>query len=74
MVKTSLLAHIIDIKSGVRIAQPLLQHAPRVGDELRLDGYRYYKVVKVVWPLDENESLYTRINIGVKKIQENKDA
>jgi hypothetical protein len=49
--------------------KPMLRHAPRLGDELRLNDDTYVEVVTVVWCLDEPRVPYTRINIGTVNIE-----
>lgn len=56
-------AHIMHESRGM-LAKRLLEYAPRVGEEVRLHGERYYKVTIVVWCLDE-DGPYQRVNIGV---------
>lgn len=53
--------HIIHEQSGM-LSKRRLRHIPRVGDEIRLPGDRYFTVKRLVWPLDED---CERVNIGV---------
>lgn len=58
-------AHFIDVKTEEMVAKMLLYFVPRVGDEIRIAGDRYYKVTDVVWCYDEPEAKFSRVNIGV---------
>jgi hypothetical protein len=69
MSKEKLHIHIIEIKSGKHLARPIMHHCPSVGDELRLGEKKYFKVVLRIWVFDEEESPFTRINIGVEAIK-----
>lgn len=66
--KNKILAHLINIVSGKLIAQKTIFYVPRVGDEIRLSEKEFYLVVKVVWCYDE-DSVFSRVNIGIKKIK-----
>lgn len=66
--KTRFHVHIIEIKSGKHLLRPIMRSVPRVGDELRISDKNYWKVNSVIWCLDEDDSPYTRINLGVEKI------
>ena len=66
----SIKVHVVDKESNRVIAKPIMGGVPAIGDELRLSGERYYEVVHVVWILDEPESPYQRVNIGVKKAKD----
>ena len=57
-------AHFIHEERGM-IARLYLDFAPRVGDELRFQGEKYYKVSRIVWVYDEPESRMQRVNIGL---------
>ena len=57
-------AHYIHEKTGM-LARRAITHVPRVGDEIRFHGERYFKVTLVVWVMDEDECPYERVNIGV---------
>lgn len=57
--------HFIEECSGKMIAQPVVYHAPRVGDEIRLSGERYYKVNRLIWCYDEPNLPRERLNVGV---------
>ena len=70
MSKEKLQIHIIEVESEKMLARPIMYHCPSVGDELRLSEKHYFKVTCVVWVLDENESLFTRVNIGVEAIKD----
>lgn len=59
--------HIIEIATEKMLAKPTVPHCPRVGDEIRLSGPRYYKVDLVVWVFDEPENPHQRVNIGASK-------
>ena len=43
-------------------------HVPSKGDEIRLSKNKFYKIIKLVWVYDEPDSLYERVNIGIKEI------
>jgi hypothetical protein len=64
-----ILIHFIAGKNGELIATRQAINVPRVGDQVRLPGNKFYKVDMVVWVYDEPESLYHRVNIGLKKIK-----
>lgn len=59
-------AHIIHEETGV-LLKPRIDFVPRVGDEIRLSGERYYRVTVVVWVFDE-PGPDQRVNIGVTDI------
>jgi len=56
--------HFVHNKKGV-ISQMQAFGVPRVGDEIRLIGDRFYKVNLVVWVYDEPECPMQRVNIRV---------
>jgi hypothetical protein len=58
--------HIIEVLTGKMLAQPWAYSIPCIGDEVRIEGPRYYEVVKVVHVYDEDCD-YHRANIGVKE-------
>ncbi len=59
-------AHIIDNNTGTLLVKTGMQHAPRVGDEIRLQEDKYVRVKVVVWCVDEEDPLRRdRVNIGV---------
>jgi hypothetical protein len=66
--KLRIKAHVIEATTGKMIAMPTLYHCPRVGEELRTSENVYWSVVQIVHVLDEDDSPYTRVNIGVNKI------
>lgn len=49
--------------------QQSICYAPRVGDELRFSGNVFFKVVRLVWPMDEDDD-HTRLNIELERIGE----
>lgn len=57
--------HYIDNENDVVVAQLFRPQVPRVGDEVRFSGNRYYTVILVVWVEDEP---MLRANVGLKKI------
>jgi hypothetical protein len=63
--KKELLLHVIEKKTGKMLAMPLAHQVPAVGEEIRLSGERYYKVVQVVHVFDES-CPHHRANIGVE--------
>lgn len=70
MSKEKLHMHIIEVKSGKQLSRPIMHHCPSVGDEFRLGEKMYFKVECVVWVLDEDDSPYTRVNVGVEAIKD----
>lgn len=59
-------AHIIHLTTGEMLSMRRLHgHAPRIGEEIRLSGPRYFKVKVVIWVYDEPECPLERVNIGV---------
>lgn len=61
-------AHFIHAENGLLYQLPI-EFAPRVGDELRFAGERYYTVVRLVWIYDEPEAQFSRLNIEIKEAQ-----
>lgn len=61
---TAISAHFIHEKHGM-VYRKVIDHAPRVGDEIRISESTYYKVTMLVWVYDEPECPYQRLNIGV---------
>jgi hypothetical protein len=59
-------AHIIHEGTGQILAKPLLSVVPRIGEEIRFAGERYYTVTVVCWVFDEPECPLQRVNIGAK--------
>ena len=66
--------HVIrsDIKSDTVIKIYLTNHAPRLGDEIRLGDGEYYKVTHAIWCLDEPDLPLERLNLGVAKVKRRK--
>ena len=58
-------AHIIRKTDGKMITKVRMNHAPRVGDEIRVRDDLYMRVEQVVWCLDEEHGNCDRVNIGV---------
>jgi hypothetical protein len=58
--------HILK-KEGGLIGMQSVDCTPRVGDTLRLEGNIFYKVVEVIWCLDETPNFdgKTRVNLSV---------
>jgi hypothetical protein len=58
--------HIIK-KDGLIVGMQSVDCTPRIGDTLRLDGNLFYKVIEVIWCLDEtpNTDGRTRVNLSV---------
>lgn len=46
-----------------------VNHVPRVGDEVRFLGEKYYTVTMVVWVYDEPEAPWGRANVGLESIK-----
>lgn len=63
---TTILAHFIHPERGVVHRLPIA-HAPRVGDELRFAGAKFFTVVRLLWVYDEPESRFSRLNIEIKE-------
>ena len=61
-------AHFIHAKKGV-LYRRQIRFAPRVGDELRFAGERYFTVIRLVWVYDEPEAEFSRLNIGIVEAQ-----
>lgn len=40
---------------------------PRIGEEIRLSGGIFHKVVEVVWVYDEPDHSHQRVNVRVEK-------
>lgn len=59
-------AHFIHAEKGVMYCH-LISFAPRVGDELRFAGEKYFTVVRLVWVYDEPEAQFSRLNIEIKE-------
>lgn len=59
--------HIIEKSTGRMLGQPYGWQVPAVGEEIRLSGERYFKVVQVVHCYDEDVP-HHRANIGVEKL------
>jgi hypothetical protein len=53
----------------VLLEKSRLEHVPRVGDEVRGGHRRFYRVVKIVWCLDEEYTDGQRANIELEKIK-----
>lgn len=47
------IVHFINPKQAGVFSRNVVQHTPRVGDELRFSGERYFIVKRVVWCYDE---------------------
>jgi len=43
-------------------------HVPRVGDELRFLGEKFYAVKRIVWAYDETNIDSDRVNIEIVKV------
>lgn len=61
--------HVIEQATNRHILHPVTPNVPRVGEELRTRDGEYWKVITVVHVYDEPDSLYYRVNIGVRKIK-----
>lgn len=57
-------AHFIHEERGM-LAKMAINHAPRVGDDIRMEGEIYYKVTRLIWIYDEPHQPFQRLNIGV---------
>lgn len=67
----SFYVHIIDEDANTMLTKRKMAGVPRVDDELRWGGEgheRYYRVIRVVWCLDEDHVAGQRINIAVVPI------
>lgn len=62
-------AHFIHEEKGM-LARMTINHAPRVGDEIRLQGELYFKVTRLIWVYDEPEHPFQRLNIGLVDLAE----
>ena len=63
----SLKAHIF--LDGKLYAQTILNNLPRLGDTIRIDISTYAKVTEVIWCFDEDNTIYDRVNLRLKKEQ-----
>ena len=47
-------------------------HVPRVGDELRFEGDKFFRVTRVIWVYDEGSNWWdcARANIGMEIIED----
>lgn len=59
-------AHFIHEQHGA-LYRHLISFAPRVGDELRFAGDRFFTVTRLVWIYDEPGAKFTRLNVGIKE-------
>ncbi|WP_305821360.1 hypothetical protein [Massilia brevitalea] len=60
-------AHFIHGERGL-LYRVLIAFAPRVGDELRFPGEKYFSVVRLVWVYDEPEAKFARLNVEIKEV------
>jgi hypothetical protein len=65
---TSHMAYVHFIHQKGVIAKRLLPFVPNVGDEVRIKDGEYFKVTLVVWVLDEDDSPYQRVNVGLADV------
>ena len=65
---TKFQTHVIHRKTGQMLVCRGLDFVPSVGDEIRLEGNRFYKVSLVVWVFDEPDSYGQRVNVGVDPV------
>lgn len=65
--KTKLRIHFMC--GNKRVGDKVSYFAPRVGDEIRLPIDNFYKVERLVWVFDEDDNIYSRLNVAVSKIQ-----
>ena len=49
-------------------AQRTVYFVPRVGDEVRFND-RFFSVLKVVWPQDEQNHIHSRANIQIEEVE-----
>lgn len=49
-------------------ATRFLYNVPRVGDELRFSGDLFFKVQRIVWPMDEEKNRHERCNIEIAEV------
>ena len=59
-------AHFIHAEKGL-LYRLLLAFAPRVGDELRFAGDKFFTVERLLWVYDEPASQFSRLNIEIKE-------
>ena len=57
--------HIFEEVSNKTVTKRLIHNVPRVGDEIRIGERLFYKVTRVVWCMDEDDTHHDRANIGV---------
>lgn len=57
-------AHFVHAKHGV-LYMFTIEFAPRVGDELRFHGNKFFTVKRLVWIYDEPEAHFSRLNIEI---------
>ena len=57
--------HVFQHASNKIVTKRLVHNVPRIGDEIRIAENTFYKVVTVIWCMDENDATYERANIGV---------
>ena len=60
-------AHFIHAEKGL-LYRLLIEFAPRVGDELRFAGEKFFTVVRLVWVYDEPGAHFSRLNIEIREI------
>ncbi len=52
-------------------AQRVVSHVPSKGDEVRFKGITY-KIILIVWCMDEENSANERVNIQIEKVKVSK--
>ena len=62
-------AHILNTQTNTLLATPWLTRVPRVGDNIIINC-EIFKVLVVLWCLDEPEDEGGRVNIGVEPVEE----
>ena len=63
--KKEVYVHFINNKKVVK--RVVIRHIPRVGDTLRFGEFDFFIVKTIVWIYDEEDSLYTRVNIKIEE-------
>ena len=58
------------VEGGARLYKENISHIPRVGDELRFEGDKFFRVTRIVWVYDESDNWWdgARANIGMETI------
>lgn len=63
--------HFFLMDMGGRLHVVIVDHVPRIGEEVRLRSDLFYRVANVVHCYDESdESVFNRVNIELERIDE----